>query len=159
MFNQSYEQLSLRKQIIACNQAYPCPRCQSGTLKSFGYTETLKCSQCERNFVPLFGARLLYPALRMATKIAPVYWWDGVRWHWAGTTASFKQVVCIFILAIMPFVLLHGAILADIWKTRPEWCSPLLMSVLVGLITMQMIYLICWDFEFPIGKKSNHQSL
>lgn len=155
MFHQSYQQLSFHQQIIAPTQSYPCPRCGSGVLEAFGYTETLKCNGCERSFVPLYGARLLHPATRMGTKIAPTFWWDGLRWHWAGTTASTKDWLSIFVLATAPMICLNVVLLMNIWKDRPQWCSPLALNILVGLIMAQMIYLICWDFNFLSSRQRN----
>jgi hypothetical protein len=147
MFHQSYQQLSFHQQIIALNQTYPCPRCSSGMLELYGHTETFKCNGCQRNFVPLCGARLLHPATRLGSKIAPTFWWDGLRWHWAGTTATSKQIVAILTLSIVPIVLTNLALTMNLWKDRPEWCSPILLSIVVGLVMLQMIYLICWDFD------------
>ena len=153
MFHQSYQQLSFQQQTIALNQTYPCPRCASGILEPFGHTETFQCNTCERTFVPLCGARLLHPSMRMGFKIAPTYWWDGLRWHFAGTTATTKQILVSLSFAMMPAILLNLALALSLWKDRPDWCNPCLLTVLVGLLTALMIYLICWDFEFlPRGK-------
>jgi len=70
-------------------------------LEAFGITETLKCTSCERGFVALHGGRMLYPANRMGVKIAPTFWWDGLRWHWAATTASTRQILTIVLLSVM----------------------------------------------------------
>jgi hypothetical protein len=147
MFHQSYQQLSFQQQIIALNQTYPCPRCSSGLLELYGLTETLKCNGCERTFVPLRRARLLHPANRMGAKIAPTFWWDGLRWHWAGTTATSKQIVAILLASTIPVVLVNLALTMNFFKDRPEWCTPILLSIVVGLMMLQMIYLICWDFD------------
>jgi hypothetical protein len=156
MFHQSYQQLSFQQQIIALNQTYPCPRCNSGMLELFGYTETFKCNDCQRSYVPLCGARMLHPALRLGSKIAPTFWWDGLRWHWAGTTATSKQILAIVALSVVPIILINLALTMNFWKDRPEWCSPILLSIVVGLMTLQMIYLICWDFETLSRGKSRH---
>jgi hypothetical protein len=148
MFHQSYQQLPFQQQIIAISQTYPCPRCCVGILEPFGHTETFKCNGCERSFVPLCGARLLHPSKRMGAKIAPTFWWDGLRWHWAGTTVTTKQLLAMAVLSITPVLLLNCLLVLNIWRGRPEWLSPLVLTALVGLATMQMIYLICWDFDF-----------
>jgi hypothetical protein len=89
----------------------------------------------------------------MGFKIAPTYWWDGLRWHFAGTTATTKQILVSLSFAMMPAILLNLALALSLWKDRPDWCNPCLLTVLVGLLTALMIYLICWDFEFlPRGK-------
>ncbi len=154
MFNQSYQQLSFHQQIIALNANYPCPRCSCGTLEPFGLTETFKCSSCERNYVPLRGGRTLTPANRMGCKIAPTYWWDGLRWHWSGTTATAKQLCTIVAVFFMPLILLNVSIYMNLWADKPEWCSPMLMTAVLGLLTTQLIYLLCWDFDFLTKKKS-----
>lgn len=103
-------------------------------------------------FVPLKGGRYLYPANDLGWKVAPTFWWDGYRWHWAGTTASASQLTTIVILALLPVLilnLLHSAhILADMVPQLPEWCNPLLISPIVALLSLQIIYICCWDFDF-----------
>ncbi len=154
MFNQSYQQISFHQQIIALSANYPCPRCSSGSLEPFGLTETFKCNSCERNYVPLRGGRLLHPANRLGWKIAPTFWWDGLRWHWAGTTATAKQLTGIVALFLLPLFLLNGALSLNLWVDKPEWCSPLLLTAVLGLLTVQLIYLLCWDFDFLTKKKT-----
>jgi hypothetical protein len=154
MFNQSYQQLSFHQQIIGLNQNYPCPRCTCGSLEPFGFTETFKCTGCERSFVPLRGGRLLHPANTLGWKIAPTYWWDGLRWHWAGTTATAKQLTTIVALLIMPLLALNLCLYFNASFERPEWCNPVLMTAILGLLTMQLIYFLCWDFDFLSKKKS-----
>src|SRR6185369_15876120 len=148
MFHPSYQHVSFRQQIIGLNQTYPCPRCSSGALEPFGITETFKCNSCERSFVPLRGGRLLCPAKRMGWKIAPTFWWDGLRWHWAGTTASTRQLLSIVALFLLPLAVLNLAMSMNLWQDRPEWCSPVLVSAILGLLTIQCIYFMCWDFDF-----------
>lgn len=154
---QSYEQLSFHQQVIVLNQSYPCPRCQTGILEPYGLTETLSCNCCDRCFVPLRGGRRLYPARRLGIKVAPTYWWDGLRWHWAGTTATSKQVVAIISLFIMPLALLHGALYLGLWAERPEWANPMLVTALMSLLTIQLIYFTCWDFDFLAKRKSERE--
>ena len=153
MFNQSYQQIQFDKQIIALCTNYPCPRC-SGMLEPFGLTETFQCNSCDRNYVPLHGGRLLHPANRMGLKIAPTFWWDGLRWHWAGTTATAKQLVSIVGAFFVPLLALNGALSLNLWTDRPDWCSPVLLTAIFGLLTIQLIYLMCWDFDFLTKKKT-----
>lgn len=156
MFNQSYQQLSFHQQIISLNQNYPCPRCTCGSLEPFGLTETMKCNSCERSYVPLRGGRLLCPANSMGVKIAPTFWWDGLRWHWAGTTATSRQLSTIMALFLMPLVALNVALYMNVGAgILPEWCSPVLLTAVTGLLTMQLIYLFCWDFDFLTKRTTN----
>lgn len=150
---QSYQHISLHQQIITLTQSYPCPRCSSGALEPYGETETFKCNGCSRGFVPLRGGRLLCPAKRMGFKVAPTFWWDGLRWHWAGTTASHRQLALIVCLFFMPLLIINGAMHLNIWSERPDWLSPLLLTAIVGLLNMQLIYLMCWDFDFLVRRK------
>ncbi len=50
MFDQSYQQLYLEKQLILHGQSYPCPRCKCGNLEPFGETETFFCTACALEF-------------------------------------------------------------------------------------------------------------
>jgi hypothetical protein len=154
MFNQSYTQLSFHQQIIALNQTYPCPRCNCGILEPFGHTETFQCNGCQRSFVPLRGGRLLNPAHRMGAKIAPTFWWDGLRWRWAGTTASTAQLVAIVVSFLMPLVVLNLAIAFNLLHERPEWASPLPITAAVGLMSMLLLYFMCWDFNFGSRRRA-----
>jgi len=117
-------------------------------IETFGITETLQCSGCKRNFVALRGARMLCPAETMGWKIAPTFWWDGFRWHWAGTTASTKQLSTIVLTSLLPVIALNVALNMHAWSSRPEWLTPLVLSLVVGLASIQMIYFLCWDFDF-----------
>jgi len=148
MFHPSSQHLSLRQQVIALSQTYPCPRCSTGVLEPFGLTETLHCNSCQRGFVPLRGGRFLYPSNQMGWKIAPVFWWDGFRWHWGGTTATTKQLSVIVLLSFLPVlgILIFASIVPQ--THMPRWTDPTLLSPVVGLITMQLVYLLCWDFDF-----------
>lgn len=148
MFQPSSQNLSFQQQVIALAQNYPCPRCSSGLIETYGLTETFQCGNCQRDFVALRGARLLYPARLMGWKIAPTFWWDGFRWHWAGTTATSKQLATIVSASLVPVILLNVALSLHLFAHRPEWCTPLIMSLLVGLLSVQMIYVFCWDFDF-----------
>jgi hypothetical protein len=154
MFQPSSQHLSFQQQVIALAQSYPCPRCSSGLIETYGLTETLQCGSCQRNFVALRGARLLYPAQTMGWKIAPTYWWDGFRWHWAGTTATSKQLSTIVASSLVPVILLNVALSLHFWSNRPLWCTPLMLSLVVGLLAVQMIYLLCWDFDFLTKSKN-----
>jgi uncharacterized protein (DUF983 family) len=147
MFNQSYQQLSFQQQIITLGQSYPCPRCHQGNIDSCDLTETLRCNNCGRNFVPLHGARLLHPANRLGWKIAPIFWWDGCKWHWGGTTASSKQLICVMLAFAAPVALLNLVIDMNLWQNRPEWLNPAMLSVLVALTTLQLLYFTSWDFN------------
>jgi hypothetical protein len=147
MFNQSYQQLSFHQQIITLGQSYPCPRCKQGCIDCRDLTETLKCNNCERNFVPLHGARLLHPANCLGWKIAPIFWWDGSQWHWAGTTASSKQLISVMIALIAPISLFNMVMGMHLLHDRPEWLNPVLLSALIALMTIQLVYFTCWDFN------------
>lgn len=154
--NSSYNTSQLvRQQVIALNQSYPCPRCNCGVLETYGLTETLKCNGCSRSFVPLRNGRCLYPANRMGFKIAPTYWWDGLHWHWAGTTATATQLAVIVSMFIIPLMALNGAFhYGHLWADRPEWLSPALLSAVVSLVTIQAIYFTCWDFDFVSRRRA-----
>lgn len=154
MFHPSYQQLSFHQQIISLTQNYPCPRCTCGSLEPFGLTETFKCNSCERAFVPLRGGRLLYPANRMGIKVAPTFWWDGLRWHWAGTTATSRQLGAVVALFMMPLLALNVALYMNLFQSLPEWCSPILLTAVMGLLTIQLIYFMCWDFDFLTKRKA-----
>jgi hypothetical protein len=91
---------------------------------------------------------MLHPANRLGSKIAPTFWWDGLRWHFAGTTATTNQVLTILTAFLLPLLALNLSLSLNLWHDRPDWCSPLLMTALIGLITVQMIYFCCWDFDF-----------
>lgn len=157
MFYQSYQNLSFQQHIIGLTQSYPCPRCSAGALETFGLTETLKCNTCNRAFVALRGGRLLYPANHLGIKIAPTFWWDGLRWHWAGTTATTRNCVLLIALFVIPLTLLNIGIYFDIWSDRPEWCNPLLLTSIIGLLNIQLIYFMCWDFNFNLFVKRKSQ--
>lgn len=147
MFNSSSQHISLRQQVIALSQSYPCPRCTPGVLEPFGHTETLMCNHCRRGFVPLRGGRFLYPSNQLGYKIAPIFWWDGFRWHWGGTTATTQQLATIILLSLLPVVGIMGY--ASVNQHVSNWIAqPALLSPIVGLITMQLMYLLCWDFDF-----------
>jgi hypothetical protein len=54
----------------------------------------------------------------------------------------------------IPLMMLNGAFYyGNFWADRPEWLSPLLLSCVVGLITMQTIYFLCWDFDFVARRR------
>jgi hypothetical protein len=154
MFHPSYQSVSFHQQIIALNQSYPCPRCSCGSLEPYGLTETFKCNNCDRDFVPLRGGRLLYPAKRLGWKVAPTFWWDGLKWHWSGTTATARQLSTIVSLFLLPLVMLNAGMYLNVWSEKPEWCSPLLLTAVLGLLTIQMIYFMCWDFDFLSKRKA-----
>lgn len=157
MFPPSSQHLSLKQQVIALSQNYPCPRCTQGILEPYGHTETLICSGCERGFVPLRGGRLLFPANTLGWKIAPTFWWDGLRWHWGGTTATIKQLSVIVMTSLLPVIaLLSLASLCPEWWNNnvPHSYSPTLLGPIIGLVTMQLVYLCCWDFEFCAQKNN-----
>lgn len=116
-------------------------------------TETFHCSGCRRTFVPLRGGRYLYPSKRLGWRIAPTYWWDGYRWHWAGTTATCRQLTVIVLLSLLPVLAVNIALCVNLWANRPAWCNPILLTPLIGLLTIQFIYLLCWDFDFLSERK------
>ncbi len=145
VFHPSSQHMSLRQQVITLAQTYPCPRCTAGVLEPYGMTETLSCNACKRGFVPLRGGRFLYPATLMGWKIAPTFWWDGFRWHWGGTTATARQLSAIVLLSLLPVI---GVLSAAPALPRHPLCEPCLLALAVGLVSMQLIYLMCWDFDF-----------
>jgi hypothetical protein len=155
MFHPSSERISFRQQVIALNQSYPCPRCTVGMMEPFGLTETFQCNACKRGFVPLKGGRFLYPARLLGWRIAPTFWWDGFKWHWAGTTATARQLATIVLVSLLPVLLVNLAIYLQWWTARPDWCNSVLLSPLVGLLTVQLVYLACWDFDFLSRKQSD----
>ncbi|MBX9686585.1 MAG: hypothetical protein K2X27_07770 [Candidatus Obscuribacterales bacterium] len=157
VFPSSSQHLSLKQQVIALSQAYPCPRCTPGVLEPYGHTETMMCSGCKRSFVPLRGGRLLFPASTMGWKIAPTFWWDGYRWHWGGTTATSKQLSIIVLLSLLPVIGLICAQNALHWRLPYSSDAYFVLCPIVGLITMQLIYACCWDFEF-YSKRRKRQS-
>lgn len=148
MFHPSSQHISLRQQVIALSQSYPCPRCTPGLLEPFGLTETLQCNSCKRGFVPLRGGRFLYPSNQLGFKIAPTFWWDGFRWHWGGTTATTKQLSTIVLLSLLPVVSILFLTTIFPPQNLPNFCQPALLAPVVGLIAMQLMYLFCWDFDF-----------
>ncbi len=160
VFPSSSQQLSLKQQVIALSQSYPCPRCTPGVLEPYGHTETMMCSGCKRSFVPLRGGRLLFPANTLGWKIAPTFWWDGYRWHWGGTTATTRQLTIIVLLSLLPVL---GAAFA---ASSPNVHIPMLsgsteslwvICPIVFLITMQLTYACCWDFEFYTSKSKRQR--
>lgn len=159
IFPSSSQHLSLKQQVIALSQSYPCPRCTPGVLEPFGHTETMMCASCKRSFVPLRGGRLLFPANTMGFKIAPTFWWDGYRWHWGGTTATAKQLCAIVLTSLLPVfgILLASRIHAPGLDAFFAKCYPALLAPLVGLLTMQLIYACCWDFEFCAPKRKRER--
>ncbi len=160
MFEQSYQQLYVEKQVISSGQAYPCPRCRSGNLEPFGETETFLCANCGRNFVAINAGRVLYPVYSMKTKISPVFWWDGLHWHLAGTTASNKQILAMMLLFIIPifavdtvvFWLNHGHAMQTM--TQSFWLNLTLLNLLVGFFFAQVFYLMCWDHAGRIKRSA-----
>ena len=149
----SSQQLSFRQQVIALSQSYPCPRCVPGALEPWGHTETMMCSNCRRSFVPLRGGRLLFPANCLGWKIAPTFWWDGFRWHWGGTTATTRQLTVIVLLSLLPVIGLVLAHKAHLFNLPSGYETLWVICPIVGLITMQLIYACCWDFEFYSAKQ------
>jgi hypothetical protein len=154
MFDQGYQQLYLEKQIIMQGQAYPCPRCKCGNLEPFGETETFMCTACARNFVAINAGRILYPVYQMKTKIAPVFWWDGMHWHLAGTTASIKQSIWATIVFIAPLLVLNGIVFylnhehaVGQASRQAFWLNLALLNLLIGFFLTQLFYLMCWDHE------------
>ena len=148
VYPSSSQQLTLKQQVIALSQSYPCPRCTPGALEPFGHTETMMCSNCNRSFVPLRGGRLLFPANSMGWKIAPTFWWDGYRWHWGGTTATTKQLSIIVMLSLLPVFGVVFAHKAGMFNLPTGYDALWVICPIVGLITMQLLYACCWDFEF-----------
>ncbi len=148
MFHPSPQHVYLTQQVIALNQSYPCPRCTGGMMEPYGLTETLKCTVCKRIYVPLRGGRYLYPARSIGWRIAPTFWWDGFKWHWAGTTATGRQLAAIVMLSLLPVTAIYLAISLNLWNGRPEWCHPALLTLVTGLFALQLVYLICWDFNY-----------
>lgn len=153
LFNSSYQSISFRQQIISCNQSYPCPRCNCGILETYGLTETLQCSSCQRNFVALRGGRYLHPANSMGVKIAPTFWWDGLRWHWAGTTASTRQITVMFMLLATPLMALALGYQNNLFKGAPDWLNLPLAMAAASLLGMQALYFFCWDFDFVARRR------
>lgn len=152
MFHSSYQNLSFRQQIIATNQSYPCPRCSCGMLEAFGITETLKCTSCERGFVALHGGRMLYPANRMGHKIAPTFWWDGLRWHWAATTASTRQILTIVLVSVMAVCAVYLAVAFNT-NIIPGLSPMLAASAALFFMVLPLIYSFCGDFDIVAKRK------
>jgi putative effector of murein hydrolase LrgA (UPF0299 family) len=153
MFNSSYQHVSFRQQIISTSQSYPCPRCAGGMLEAYGLTETLKCTSCERSFVALRGGRLLYPANRLGLKVALTFWWDGLRWHWAGHTASTKQLLSVMMFFFLPIMAAQVAFALNLIPERPDWLSPAMASTAIALLSTTAIYFMCWDFTSVARRK------
>jgi hypothetical protein len=122
-------------------------------LEAFGLTETLKCSSCERSFVALRGGRLLYPANRLGMKVALTFWWDGLRWHWAGHTASTRQLLAVIMFFFMPIMAAQVAFALNLWPEHPEWFSPVAACTAIALLTTSAIYFLCWDFDNVAKRK------
>jgi hypothetical protein len=153
MFNSSYQHISFRQQIISASQSYPCPQCCGGMLEAFGLTETLKCSSCERSFVALRGGRLLYPANRLGMKVALTFWWDGLRWHWAGHTASTKQLLAIVLLFFTPLLAAQVFFALNLWPEHPDWLSAKTTTLAIAGLTLATLYCFCFDFDMVIKRK------
>jgi hypothetical protein len=153
MFNSSYQQISFRKQIISTTQSYPCPQCSSGMLEPFGLTETMKCTCCERTYVALSGGRLLYPANRLVMKISPTYWWDGLRWHWAGHTANTKQLLAIFVFFMTPILLSQVLFALNLLPEHPDWLNAKTAFIAVAALTSAAIYCFCADYDFVVKRR------
>jgi hypothetical protein len=153
MFNSSYQHVSFRQQIISTSQSYPCPRCAGGMLEAHGHSETLKCTSCERPFVALRGGRMLYPANRMGTKVALAFWWDGLRWHFAGTTASTRQLITVALLFFLPLIAAQVAFALNLVPDHPEWFSPAMACTAIALLATTAIYFMCWDFNSVTRRK------
>jgi hypothetical protein len=100
---------------------------------------------------------MLYPANRMGVKVAPTFWWDGLRWHWAGTTASTKQLFAIVLMFVLPVALAQLAFAFNLVGERPDWLNPALATALVSLLSMQAIYFLCWDFDFVSRSKERER--
>jgi len=122
-------------------------------LEAYGLTETLKCTSCERSFVALRGGRLLYPANRLGMKIAFTFWWDGLRWHWAGHTASTKQLVALVMFFFLPMITAEVAFALNLLPEHPEWLSPAAACVAIAMLTSSAIYFFCWDFDHVAKRK------
>jgi hypothetical protein len=90
----------------------------------------------------------------MGMKVAPTFWWDGLRWHWAGTTATSRQLSSIVAFFFLPLVALNLAVYMNAWAERPEWCSPMFLTAVLGLVTLQLIYFMCWDYDFLTKRKA-----
>ena len=165
MFDQSYQQLYLEKQIIVLEQAYPCPRCKAGNLEPFGETETFACTACRRSFVAINAGRTLYPVFSMKLKISPVFWWDGLHWHFAGTTASHKQLVISLIFFVIPLLAIDAMVF---WFNQGHavshasiqafWVNLSLFNLLVGFFLAQLFYLICWDHSGKVRRSARQSS-
>jgi hypothetical protein len=115
----------------------------------------MTCVKCQREFVALCGSRFLHPAKQLGVKIAPIYWWDGTKWHWAGTTATKEQLLSMVSLIVLPILIINALIYLNVWHERPGWCHPLILTALFGFITTQLIYFICWDFDFLSKRKTS----
>jgi hypothetical protein len=153
MFNSSYQHISFRQQIISTGQSYPCPQCSAGMLEAFGLTETLKCSSCERSFVALRGGRLLYPANRLGMKVALTFWWDGLRWHWAGHTASTRQLLAIILFFFTPILTAQVFFALNLWPEHPEWLSAKITSLVVAALSAAALYCMCFDFDIVVKRR------
>jgi hypothetical protein len=153
MFHSSYQHISFRQQIISPSQSYPCPQCSGGMLEAFGLTETMKCSSCERCFVALRGGRLLYPANRMGVKMAPTFWWDGLRWHWAGTTASTRRVLSMFLVFFVPIFAAKALFALNLLPEHPEWLNATAAIAAIALLYFLTLSYFCWDFGMVIKRR------
>jgi hypothetical protein len=166
MFDQSYQQLYVEKQVISLSESYPCPRCKTGHLAPFGETETFSCNQCSRQFVALNAGRILYPAGRLKIKIAPIFWWDGLHWHFAGTTASLAQTTFALAMFIAPvlavnafvFFINHGhLVVAGQSLSQSLLLNLALLNVLTIFFMGQLFYLFCWDQSWSHNPRYNRQ--
>jgi len=165
MSDQSYQQLYMQKQIISLSESYPCPRCKSGKLEPFGETETFSCRGCSRKFVAINAGHILYPAGRLKIKIAPIFWWDGLRWHLAGTTASPAQNIFASILFVAPLITInifaflfnHGQLGAHGQALNQSFFLNLgLLNILVVFFMAQLFYLFCWDQNGSAKRSPEH---
>jgi hypothetical protein len=166
MFDQSYQQLYVQKQVISLSESYPCPRCKGGHLEPFGDTETFSCKGCSRQYVALNAGRYLYPAGRLKIKIAPIFWWDGMRWHLAGTTASPPQSILVLTMFIVPILAINAFVFfvnnghlgtPGHMFSQSFFLNLALLNVLTVFFTAQLFYLFCWDQNWSHSLKHSRR--
>ena len=155
MFQKSSQNISFNhKQVINLDNSYACPKCEVGNISQFGHSETFLCNECRHKFVPLKASKLLYPANDPGFKIALTYWYDGQKWHKAGTTASFTYMLTLMIVLTIPPLILNYFLTQNIWLNKPYWCNNEILILLSIILELQLFYTYIWDGSILIDQKT-----
>lgn len=154
----SSSHLSFPRQVISTIRAYPCPRCPLGTIEVMGPSEAFECSDCLRHYVALYGGHYLHPAQRTGRKIMPIFWWDGFHWHRSGNTATKSQLLLMVLLSVLPALAFYLPMRLHLWDPGYAWCHSMLAVAGIALASLQIIWLLSWDFDFLTPANYQNQS-